>query len=70
VEIRKCLGSLEIPQVKCLSKKERDKVMRRVKRIEGVSQLQAARILGVAVNFCIGLKGNFTHKKDTSRVLF
>lgn len=55
-EIRKCLGSLEIPQLKSLPKKERDGVLRKVKRIEGVSQLQAARILGVAVYFLYRVK--------------
>lgn len=57
VEIRKCLGQLEIPQLKSLPKKDRDRVLRRVKRIEGVSQLQAARILGVGVYFLYRVKG-------------
>jgi len=56
-EIRKCLGPLEIPQLKSLQKKERDRVLKRVKRIEGVSQLQAARILGVGVYFLYRVKG-------------
>ncbi|WP_226675684.1 hypothetical protein [Rossellomorea aquimaris] len=56
-EIRKYLGSLEIPQLKSLPKKERDGVLRKVKKIEGVSQLQAARILGVAVYFLYRMKG-------------
>ncbi|PFA66197.1 transposase [Bacillus sp. AFS015802] len=56
-KIRKCLGSLEIPQLKSLPKKERDGVLRKVKKIEGVSQLQAARILGVAVYFLYRVKG-------------
>ncbi|WP_113970590.1 hypothetical protein [Rossellomorea aquimaris] len=56
-EIRKCLGRLEIPQVKCLPNMERDKVLKRVKRIDGVSQMQAARILGVAVYFLCRVKG-------------
>lgn len=57
VEIRKCIGELEIPQLKTLPKGERDKVLKRVKRIEGVSQKQAARILGVAVYFLYKVKG-------------
>ncbi|MFI8577862.1 transposase [Rossellomorea aquimaris] len=51
LEIKKRLGKLEIPQVKSLPKEERDRLLRRVKEIEGVSQQQAARILGVAVHF-------------------
>jgi putative transposase len=50
VEIKKCLGNIEIPQLKSLPREERNVVLRKVKRIEGVSQRQAARILGVSVN--------------------
>jgi predicted ATPase with chaperone activity len=53
---RVCLGRLEILQLKSLPKVERDRVLRRVKEIEGVVQLQAARFLGVAVHFCIRLE--------------
>lgn len=49
-EIKKFLGSLEIPQVKSLPREQRDKVLRKVKQIDGVSQRQAARVLGVSVN--------------------
>jgi putative transposase len=49
-EIRKCLGSLEIPQVKSLPKEERTKVLRKVKGINGLSQRQAARIFGISPN--------------------
>ncbi|RLQ94820.1 transposase [Falsibacillus albus] len=57
VEIRKCLGPLEIPQLKSLPKEERDKILSRVKRIEGVSQMQAARILGIAAHFLYKVRG-------------
>jgi putative transposase len=36
MEIRKHLGKLEIPQVKSLPKEERDRLLKRVKEIEGV----------------------------------
>ncbi|WRP06290.1 transposase [Rossellomorea aquimaris] len=48
VEIIKCLGSYEIPQVKSLSSEERNTILRNVKGIHGLSQRQAARILGVS----------------------
>jgi putative transposase len=48
VEIRKCLGTCEIPQVKSLPKEERNIVLRKLKGIQGLSQRQAARILGVS----------------------
>ncbi|KGX86658.1 REP-associated tyrosine transposase [Pontibacillus marinus] len=48
-EIMEVLGDLEIPQVKSLPGRERDEVLKRVKKIEGLSQRQAARILGVSV---------------------
>lgn len=48
VEILKRIGELEIAQVKSLAKLEKDGIFRKVKRIEGVSQRQVARILGVA----------------------
>nr|WP_246593726.1 transposase [Evansella tamaricis] len=49
--IREVLGELEIAQVKSLPKVKRDEVLRKVKDIEGVSQRQAARILGVSPTF-------------------
>lgn len=50
VEIRKCLGNLEIPHVKGLPREQRNKVLRKVKAISGLSQRQAARILGISPN--------------------
>jgi putative transposase len=50
IEIKKCLGNIEIPQLKSLPREKRNWLLRRVKRIDGVSQRQAARILGVSVN--------------------
>lgn len=44
------LEEINIPQVKSLPKTARDEVLRKVKKIEGVSHRQAARILGVSPN--------------------
>jgi putative transposase len=50
LKIKKCLGYTEIPQLKSLPREEWNAVLKRVKRIEGMPQRQAARILGVSVN--------------------
>jgi len=49
-EIKILLGTIEIAQVKSLSKLKRNEVLQKVKGIDGVSQRQAARILGVSPN--------------------
>lgn len=49
-EILKLISGIEITQVKSLPKNERDKVLQDIKRIEGVTQRQAARILGISPN--------------------
>jgi len=46
-EMKVILGSLEIAQVKSLPKMEREKILREIKSINGISQRQAARILGI-----------------------
>ncbi|MBS8265685.1 transposase [Mesobacillus boroniphilus] len=46
-EIKEILGTREIAQVKSLPKDERDIVLRKIKSIDGLSQRQAARILGI-----------------------
>jgi len=48
LEIKELLGAIEIAQVKSLPKLNRNEVLRKVKVIEGLSQRQAARILGVS----------------------
>ncbi|OIJ16383.1 transposase [Anaerobacillus alkalilacustris] len=48
--IKELLGTIEITQVKSLPKIERNKILRKVKRINGLSQRQAARILGISPN--------------------
>lgn len=47
-EMHRQIEGIEIAKLKSLPKVERDEIFRKVKRIEGVSQRQAARILGVA----------------------
>ncbi|MDL4841744.1 transposase [Aquibacillus rhizosphaerae] len=49
-EIKHVLGSIEIAQVKSLPKLDRDVILQKVKEIDGISQRQAARILGVSSN--------------------
>ena len=49
-EILKVIDGIELAQIKSLSKDERDKVLQKVKKIQNVSQRQAARILGVSPN--------------------
>ncbi|PGT89040.1 MULTISPECIES: transposase [Bacillaceae] len=50
IEIKKCLASYEVPQVKSLPSEQRNQILRKVKNIEGLSLRQAARILGVSPN--------------------
>lgn len=47
ISIMQFLDRQEIPEVKSLPKKERNVILREVKRIEGISMRQAARILGI-----------------------
>lgn len=47
-KIRQVLGAFEIAQVKSLPRSERNELLRSVKKIEALSQRQAARILGVS----------------------
>lgn len=49
-KISKQLNGIGLAQVKSLPKVERDKVFRKVKEIEGITQRQAARIFGVSSN--------------------
>lgn len=48
--IKTILGPLEIPQVKSLPRDQRLPLLRKIKRIQGISQRQAARILGISAN--------------------
>lgn len=46
----KKLGTIEITQVKTLPRLQRNELLRKVKRIDGLSQRQVARILGISPN--------------------
>jgi len=50
LEILKVINETEMAQVKSLPKKERDVILRKIKRIKGITQRQAARILGISPN--------------------
>jgi hypothetical protein len=50
LEILKVINETEIAQVKSIPKQKRDELLQKVKRIKGISQRQAARILGVSHN--------------------
>ncbi|MGM0900614.1 MAG: REP-associated tyrosine transposase [Bacillota bacterium] len=47
LKVKEILGSTEIAQVKTLPKLERERVLREIKSIDGLSQRQAGRILGI-----------------------
>lgn len=50
MEINRILKGIEIPHVKSLTKQERDDILKKIKGIEGISQRQLARILGISAN--------------------
>ncbi|MBM4761249.1 transposase [Bacillus sp. B15-48] len=47
LKMKEILSMIEIPEVKSLPKEERNEILRKVKRIDGISLRQIARILGV-----------------------
>jgi len=49
-EIKKIMEGFELTEIKSLPKEERDEFLARIKSIEGVTQRQAARILGISPN--------------------
>lgn len=49
-EISKIIPFMEIPLIKSFDKKKRDETILKLKKINGISQLQLSRILGVAPN--------------------
>ncbi len=49
-EIIKLIPEYTIPQIKSLPKVQRDKALKSIKRVPGLSQRQAARILGISPN--------------------
>lgn len=48
--IKELLCTIEIAQVKSLPRVQRNNILRKVKKVEGISQRQAARILGISPN--------------------
>ncbi|MCL6573144.1 MAG: transposase [Bacillus sp. (in: Bacteria)] len=50
LEIKELLGVIEIAQVKSFPKLQRNEVLQKIKGIAGLSQRQAARIVGVSPN--------------------
>lgn len=53
VEIAKIISLQEIAIIKSMPKTQRDALILKIKSIEGISQRQAVRILGVAPNLVI-----------------
>lgn len=56
LEIAKIISLQEIAIIKSMPKVQRDALILRIKAVEGISQRQAARILGVAPNIVIRTK--------------
>ena len=54
-EIIKLIQGYEISQIKSLPKQQRDALLVKIKEIEGLSQRQAARILGISPNLLFKL---------------
>ena len=61
IEIKKILGTIEIAQVKSLPRLQRDDLIREIKKIKGLSQRQAARILGVSASLIFKVQGDGSH---------
>jgi hypothetical protein len=49
-EIKKVMAGLNLVEIKILPKEQRDEMLSRIKRIEGITHRQAARILGISPN--------------------
>jgi putative transposase len=50
IVIKELIGQIEIAHVKSLPRVQRNEVLRKIKKVEGLSQRRIARILGVSVN--------------------
>ncbi len=48
--ILKCMGGLEISHINTFDPLKRNEILRKVKKIQGISQRQAAKILGISKN--------------------
>lgn len=49
-EIKKVMAGFDLVEIKNLPKEQRDEILSRIKGIEGITQRQAARILGISPN--------------------
>jgi len=49
-EINRIFSATEMAQIKSFPKSKRDEIISKVKEIEGLTQRQAARILGISPN--------------------
>jgi len=49
-EIKKVMAGFNLAEIKILPKEQRDEMLSRIKRIKGITQRQAARILGISPN--------------------
>jgi len=49
-EIYKLVGTIEMLQIKSMPKPQRDEMLLKIMQIKGLSQRQAARILGISPN--------------------
>ncbi|MBM4763082.1 transposase [Bacillus sp. B15-48] len=56
LKIKQILESTDIPQVKSLPRLERDRILRDIKSIDGISQRQVARILGIPPSLVFKIK--------------
>lgn len=50
IVIKELIGEVEIAHVKSLPRIQRNEILRKIKKVEGLSQRRVARILGVSVN--------------------
>jgi putative transposase len=50
IVIKEILGEIDLAQVKSLHRVQRNEVLSKIKKVEGLSQRRIARILGVSVN--------------------
>jgi hypothetical protein len=49
-EIKKVMVGFNLVEIKSLPKEQRDEMLSRIKKIEGITQRQVARILGISPN--------------------
>ncbi|MCX8128564.1 MAG: hypothetical protein N3I35_00500 [Clostridia bacterium] len=55
IEIDRTIGNYKITDIKSLLKAQRDEVILRIKRIEGLQQRKLARIIGISPNILLNI---------------